>query len=77
MLHKTLIAALSGATLLLSAGASLAADVTLQIPAVVKFTKATGWKPQYSFEDSLADLLEYWRREARITAQRNAHASGW
>ena len=31
MLHKTLIAALSGATLLLSAGASLAADVTLKL----------------------------------------------
>lgn len=51
------------------------ADVTLQIPAVEKFAKATGWKPQYSFEDSLAYLLDYWRREARMTTERNAHAS--
>lgn len=51
------------------------ADVTLQIPAVEKFAKATGWKPQYSFEDSLAYLLDYWRREARMTTERNAHAA--
>jgi GDP-mannose 4,6-dehydratase len=40
------------------------ADVTLQIPAVDKFLKATGWKPQYTFDESIADLLEHWRREA-------------
>jgi GDP-4-dehydro-6-deoxy-D-mannose reductase len=41
------------------------ADVTLQIPSVEKFYKATGWQPQYAFEDSLADLLEYWRERVR------------
>jgi GDPmannose 4,6-dehydratase/GDP-4-dehydro-6-deoxy-D-mannose reductase len=40
------------------------ADVTLQIPSVEKFIKATGWKAQYSFEESVADLLEHCRREA-------------
>ena len=39
------------------------ADVTLQIPCVDKFTKATGWKPKYKIEDSIAHLLDYWRRE--------------
>jgi len=51
------------------------ADVTLQIPAIEKFAQATGWKPQYSFEDSLSELLGYWRGQAYITSQRNAHAS--
>lgn len=39
------------------------ADVTLQIPSTEKFEKATGWKPQYSFEESVAFLLDHWRRE--------------
>lgn len=40
------------------------ADVTLQIPDVGKFVHATGWKPQFTFEESVAHLLEYWRRNA-------------
>lgn len=49
------------------------ADVTLQIPSVDKFIRATGWKPQYLFEESIANLLAYWRREAAIAVQHNAH----
>ncbi|OHC75379.1 MAG: hypothetical protein A3G18_05435 [Rhodospirillales bacterium RIFCSPLOWO2_12_FULL_58_28] len=37
------------------------ADVTLQIPDVGKFTKETGWKPRYSFEESVEHLLEHTR----------------
>ncbi len=51
------------------------ADVTLQIPSIEKFAQATGWKPQYSFEDSLSELLGYWRGQAYIASQRNANAS--
>jgi GDPmannose 4,6-dehydratase/GDP-4-dehydro-6-deoxy-D-mannose reductase len=40
-------------------------DVTLQIPDVTKFTKAAGWKPRYSFEDSVRYLLDYWRGRIR------------
>ena len=40
------------------------ADVTLQIPCVDKFVGETGWKPVYTFEESLADMLAYWRGEA-------------
>jgi GDP-mannose 4,6-dehydratase len=36
-------------------------DVTLQIPSIAKFTKATGWKPQIKFDKTLEDLLNYWR----------------
>ena len=39
------------------------ADVTLQIPSTEKFENATGWKPQFSFEESVAFLLNHWRRE--------------
>ncbi|UBF26005.1 GDP-mannose 4,6-dehydratase [Kovacikia minuta CCNUW1] len=40
------------------------ADVTLQIPHVEKFVNATGWQPQYSFEESMKYLLDYWRGQA-------------
>lgn len=36
-------------------------DVTLQIPCVDKFVKATGWKPEIPFSKTLEDLLNYWR----------------
>lgn len=36
-------------------------DVTLQIPSSEKFRKATGWKPKYTYEDTLKSLLDYWR----------------
>jgi GDPmannose 4,6-dehydratase/GDP-4-dehydro-6-deoxy-D-mannose reductase len=43
------------------------ADVTLQIPDTGKFMRATGWKPRYSFEESIAHLLEHWR--ARVATE--------
>lgn len=36
-------------------------DVTLQIPSFDKFKKATGWKPEIPFEQTLEDTLNYWR----------------
>ncbi len=44
------------------------ADVTLQIPDVTKFTEATGWRPTYSFEESVRWLLEHCRREVQKRA---------
>jgi len=38
------------------------ADVTLQIPSVDKFTRATGWRPKYGFDESIAHLFDYWRK---------------
>ncbi len=36
-------------------------DVTLQIPDVKRFVKQTGWKPNIKFDQTLQDLLSYWR----------------
>ena len=38
-------------------------DVTLQIPDTSKFAQETGWKPKYSFPESVQFLLDYCRRE--------------
>lgn len=40
-------------------------DVTLQIPNIEKFVQATDWQPQYTFEQSIQDLLEYSREVVR------------
>ena len=47
------------------------ADVTLQIPCVEKFTQATGWRPRISFEESLREILDYWRLEADLEAKKH------
>lgn len=41
------------------------ADVTLQIPNVDKFKRATGWEPRYSFDESMNHLLAYWRAQVK------------
>jgi GDP-4-dehydro-6-deoxy-D-mannose reductase len=46
------------------------ADVTLQIPSTDKFVAATGWKAEYSFDDSIAHLLDHWR--SRVRTERDA-----
>lgn len=40
-------------------------DVTLQIPNTTKFENKTGFKTLYNFDQSLKNLLDYWRIEAR------------
>jgi len=41
------------------------ADVTLQIPDCSEFTKVTGWEPSIPYEQTLNDMLEYWRLEVK------------
>lgn len=41
-------------------------DVTLQIPCIDKFTKATGWQPEIEFKQTLKDTLDYWRDFYRL-----------
>jgi GDPmannose 4,6-dehydratase/GDP-4-dehydro-6-deoxy-D-mannose reductase len=41
------------------------ADVTLQIPDTSKFRRQTGWKPKYTFEESVKFLLEQCRKEVK------------
>lgn len=36
-------------------------DADLQIPDCAKFKAHTGWEPQISFEQTMHDLLDYWR----------------
>ena len=36
-------------------------DADLQIPDTKKFEKFTDWKPTYSFDQTMNDLLNYWR----------------
>ncbi len=36
-------------------------DADLQVPDMTKFSNHTGWKAQISFEDTMKDLLDYWR----------------
>jgi len=38
-----------------------ALDADLQVPDTSKFTKHTGWHPNIPFEDTMQDLLDYWR----------------
>lgn len=38
-------------------------DITNQIPDVSKFNNLTGWKPKYSFDDSVEFLLNHVRQE--------------
>ncbi len=40
------------------------ADVTLQVPCVEKFITATGWKSEYDLDESLQDLMAFWRKQA-------------
>ena len=37
-------------------------DADLQIPDTSKFIKKTGWKPVITYEKTLEDLLNYWRK---------------
>ncbi|MBI2599778.1 GDP-mannose 4,6-dehydratase [Candidatus Daviesbacteria bacterium] len=42
-------------------------DVTLQIPSVEKFSAQTGWKPKIKFDQTLKDMLNYWRDYYKIS----------
>lgn len=42
-------------------------DADLQVPDTTKFEKHTGWKPEYSFEQTMYDLLDYWRNRVKTT----------
>ena len=48
-------------------------DADLQIPNSNKIMSHTCWAPQIRFEDTMADLLNYWR--ARITSEGNKFLS--
>ena len=37
-------------------------DADLQIPDITKFKKYTNWEPKISFDQTMNDLLDYWRK---------------
>ncbi len=43
------------------------ADVTLQVPNVDRFIRATGWRPRYNIDESVEYLLKYWRTRTTST----------
>lgn len=40
-------------------------DADLQIPDCTKFKVHTGWKPEIGFEQTMGDLLNYWREKVK------------
>ena len=40
-------------------------DADLQVPDTAKFRKHTGWEPKITFEKTMDDLLEYWRKKIK------------
>ena len=40
-------------------------DADLQIPNTQKFMNATGWRPRISFQKTMTDLLNYWRKRVQ------------
>ena len=46
-------------------GVILTIDADLQVPDTTKFRTHTGWRPEFPFETTMRDLLEYWRERVR------------
>jgi GDP-mannose 4,6-dehydratase len=40
-------------------------DADLQVPNTEKFRKHTGWEPTIKFEQTMNDLLDYWRKKIK------------
>ena len=40
-------------------------DADLQVPDTSKFRRHTGWEPVIPFEQTMADLLDYWRSQVK------------
>ena len=47
-----------------------ASDVTRQVPDTSKIREATGWRPTISFEQTLKDILNYWREQVGLRGLR-------
>ena len=42
-------------------------DADLQVPDITKFAEHTGWAPEISFEQTMSDLLDFWRAKVKIS----------
>jgi len=43
-------------------------DADLQVPNTTKFTSHTGWKPEIPYEQTMKDLLDYWRERVKLSS---------
>ncbi len=41
-------------------------DADLQVPDTTKFKQHTGWQPEYTFDQTMEDLLNYWRNKIKM-----------
>ena len=41
-------------------------DADLQVPNTAKFKAVTGWEPKITFEQTMSDLLQYWRDRVAV-----------
>jgi GDPmannose 4,6-dehydratase len=48
-------------------------DADLQVPNTKKFYEHTGWKPEITFEQTMLDLLDYWRDKVKSEGNRFLH----
>lgn len=46
-------------------------DADLQVPDTRRFREHTGWQPEISFEKTMEDLLDYWRK--RLATHESSH----
>ncbi len=44
-------------------------DADLQVPDTTKFKEHTGWQPEISYEQTIQDLLVYWRERVSASSQ--------
>ena len=45
-------------------------DADLQVPDTAKFTAHTGWRPEIPFEQTMSDLMDYWRERVHNEGNR-------
>lgn len=45
-------------------------DVPVVYGTADKFRRLTGWEPEYSFEQTLLDTLDYWREQTRVRSRK-------
>ena len=51
------------------------ADPPLLTGSAAKLTRLVGWKPEHRLEDTLAEVLDYWRARVSPTAPENRPSS--
>ena len=68
MLEKLIsLSTTQGIDVVVDSGRLRPIDADLQVPNTAKFRNHTGWSPVYSFDQTMTDLLNYWRERVNAT----------